>query len=40
MTSDGLSDPDLTLAPDICLENYQSHLDSPILLNIDLCSRI
>jgi hypothetical protein len=28
---DVLSDPDLTLAPGICLENYSLHLDFQVL---------
>jgi hypothetical protein len=32
---DGLSDPDLNLIPDICLENFLFHPDFPVLLSID-----
>jgi hypothetical protein len=35
-----LSDPDLTLAPGICLENYPFHPDFSIWLSIGFCSKI
>jgi len=35
-----LSDPDLTLVPDICLENCPFHSYFPVLLSIGFCSRI
>ena len=34
---DGLSDPDLTLVPCICLENCLFHPDFPVLLNVGFC---
>ena len=37
---DGLSDPDLTLVPGICLENCPFHSGFPIVLSIGFCSRI
>jgi hypothetical protein len=35
-----LYDPDLSLVPGICLENCSFHPDFPVLLSIDICSRI
>jgi len=37
---DGLSAPDLSLVPDICLENSPFHPDFPVLLTIGFCRRI
>jgi hypothetical protein len=37
---DGLSDPDLTLVFDLCLENCPFHPDFPVVLSIGFCSRI
>ena len=37
---DGLSDPDLTLVPGICLENCPFHPGFPVLLSIAFCSRV
>jgi hypothetical protein len=36
----GLSDPDLTFVPCICLENYPIHQDFPVLLSICFYSEI
>jgi hypothetical protein len=34
------TDPDLTLVPGICLENYPFHPDFLVMLSIGFCSRL
>ena len=37
---DGLSDSDLSLVPEISLENCPFHSDFPFLLTVGFCGRI